>query len=127
VEDIITFPLQKVSNTKLWPELVNRLSLSRKQFVCQLLTLEVMGYRKATKFLRHFRRLDPDSRSPSRNEAATNSAKCTKTPFTAIGLHKIHQSPANHVHATDRLAIAKAELDATLLDGTARKVLGLPH
>jgi hypothetical protein len=60
VEDIITSPPEKDPYTMLKAELVTRLSLSREQRIHQLLTLEEMGNRKPSQFLRHLRRLAPD-------------------------------------------------------------------
>jgi hypothetical protein len=55
VENIITYPLQQVSNTKLRTELLNRLLPSREQRVHQLLTLEEMGDSKPSQLWRHLR------------------------------------------------------------------------
>jgi hypothetical protein len=60
VEDTTTFPPQQVPYTKLWSELLNRLPLSREQRLRQLFTIEAMGDRKSSQFLRHLRSLAPD-------------------------------------------------------------------
>jgi hypothetical protein len=60
VEDIITSPPERGPYTKLRNELVQRLSPSREQRIRQLLTLEEMGDRKPSQFLRHLRGLGPD-------------------------------------------------------------------
>jgi hypothetical protein len=60
VEDIITSPPKRDPYTTLRTELVRRLSPSREQRIRQLLTLEEMGDRKPSQFLRHFRGLAPD-------------------------------------------------------------------
>jgi hypothetical protein len=60
VEDIITSPLERDPYTTLRTELVPRLSPSREQRIRQLLTLEEMGDRKPSQFLRHLRGLAPD-------------------------------------------------------------------
>jgi hypothetical protein len=60
VEDIITSPPERDPYTKLRNELVQRLSPSREQRIHQLLTLEEMGDRKPSQFLRHLRGLAPD-------------------------------------------------------------------
>jgi hypothetical protein len=53
VEDIITSPPQQDPYT-------NRLPPSRQQRAHQLLTLQAMGYRKSSQFMRHLRSLAPD-------------------------------------------------------------------
>jgi hypothetical protein len=60
VEDIITSPPERDPYTALKTELVGRLSPSREQRIRQLLTLEEMGDRKPSQFLRHLRGLAPD-------------------------------------------------------------------
>jgi hypothetical protein len=60
VEDIITSPPERDPYTTQRTELVRRLSPSREQRICQLLTLEEMGDRKPSQFLRHLRGLAPD-------------------------------------------------------------------
>jgi hypothetical protein len=60
VEEIITSPPERDPYTTLRTELVRRLSLSREQRIPQLLTLEEMGDRKPSQFLRHLRSLAPD-------------------------------------------------------------------
>jgi hypothetical protein len=60
VEDIITSPPERDPYTTLRNELVRRLSPSREQRIHQLLTLEEMGDRKPSQFLRHLRSLTPD-------------------------------------------------------------------
>jgi hypothetical protein len=60
VEDIITSPPQQDTYTKLRTELLKRLSLSREKRVHRILTLEEMGDRKPSQFLRHLRRPNPD-------------------------------------------------------------------
>jgi hypothetical protein len=60
VEDIITSPPELDLYTKLRNELVQRLSPSREQGIRQLLTIEEMGDRKPSHFLRHLRGLAPD-------------------------------------------------------------------
>jgi hypothetical protein len=60
VEDIITSPPERDPYTTLRTELVRRLSPSREQRIRQLLTLEEMGDRKPSQFLRHLRGLAPD-------------------------------------------------------------------
>jgi hypothetical protein len=59
-EDIITSPPEQNPYTTLRAELVQRLSPSREQRIRQLLTLEEMGDRKPSQFLRHLRGLAPD-------------------------------------------------------------------
>jgi hypothetical protein len=56
VEDIITSPSQQDPYSELKTVLLNRLS-SRDQCVRQPLTLEEMGDRKPSHFLRHLRSL----------------------------------------------------------------------
>jgi hypothetical protein len=60
VEDIISSPPEWDPYTALKTELVGRLSPSREQCISQLLTLEEMGDRKPSQFLRHLRGLAPD-------------------------------------------------------------------
>jgi hypothetical protein len=60
VEDIIISPPQQDSYSKLRTELLKRLSLSREQRDHRILTLEEMGDRKPSQFLRHLRSLVPD-------------------------------------------------------------------
>jgi hypothetical protein len=60
VEDIITSPPERDPYSTLKTELVQRLSPSREQRIHQLLTLEEMGDRKTSQFLRHLRGLAPD-------------------------------------------------------------------
>jgi hypothetical protein len=60
VEDLILSPPEKDPYDKLKSELVSRLSASREQRVRQLLSLEEMGDRKPSQFLRHLRSLAPD-------------------------------------------------------------------
>jgi hypothetical protein len=60
VEDIIISPPADEPYTTLKAELVRRLSSSRDQRVCQLLTHEEMGDRKPSQFLRHLKSLAPD-------------------------------------------------------------------
>jgi hypothetical protein len=60
VEDIITSPPERDPYTTLRAELVKRLSPSTEQRIHQLLTLEEMGNRKPSQFLRQLRSLAPD-------------------------------------------------------------------
>jgi hypothetical protein len=60
VEDIITSPPQQDPYSKLRTELLTRQSLSREQRARRILTLEEMGDRRPSQFLRHFRSLVPD-------------------------------------------------------------------
>jgi hypothetical protein len=60
VEDIINSPPQQHHNTTLKTELVKRLCPSRDQRTLQFFTLEEMGDRKTSQFLRHLRSLAPD-------------------------------------------------------------------
>jgi hypothetical protein len=60
MEDIITSPPERDPYTTLRAELVKRLSPSTEQRMHQLLTLEEMGNRRPSQFLRHLRRLAPD-------------------------------------------------------------------
>jgi hypothetical protein len=60
VEDIITSPPERDPYTTERNELVQRLSPSREQRIRQLLTVEEMGDRKSSQFLRHLRGLAPD-------------------------------------------------------------------
>jgi hypothetical protein len=60
VEDIITSPPERDPYTTLRAKLVRRLSPSREQRIRQLLTLEEIGDRKPSQFLRHLRGLAPD-------------------------------------------------------------------
>jgi hypothetical protein len=60
VEDIITSRPHQHPYTTLRTFLVRRLSPSREQRIRQLLTLEEMGDRKPSQFLRHLRSLVPD-------------------------------------------------------------------
>jgi hypothetical protein len=60
VEDIITSPPERDPYTTLRTELVSRLSPSREQRIHQLLTLEEMGDRKPSQFLRYLRSIAPD-------------------------------------------------------------------
>jgi hypothetical protein len=60
VEDIITSPPERDPYTTLRTELVQRLSPSREQRIRQLPTLEEMGDRKPSQFLRHLRGPAPD-------------------------------------------------------------------
>ncbi|XP_023725810.1 uncharacterized protein LOC111874493 [Cryptotermes secundus] len=59
-EDIITSPPKRDPYTTLRTELVRRLSPSKEQRIRELLTLEDMGDRKPSQFLRHLRNLAPD-------------------------------------------------------------------
>jgi hypothetical protein len=60
VEDIITSPPDQHPYTTLRTKLVRQLSPSREQRIRQLITLEQMGDRKPSQFLRHLRSLAPD-------------------------------------------------------------------
>jgi hypothetical protein len=60
VEDIIISPPERDPYTTLRAEIVKRLTPSRGQLIHQLLTLEEMGDRKPSQFLRHLRGLAPD-------------------------------------------------------------------
>jgi hypothetical protein len=60
VEDIITSPPVREPYITLKTELVRRLSPSREQHDHQLLTLEEMGGRKPSQFLRYLRNLAPN-------------------------------------------------------------------
>jgi hypothetical protein len=60
VEDIITSPPERDPYTTLRTELVRRLSPTREKRIRQLPTLEEMGDRKPSQFLRHLRGLTPD-------------------------------------------------------------------
>jgi hypothetical protein len=60
VQDIITSLPQQDPYTKLRTELLKRLSLSRELRAHWILTLEEMGDRKPSQFLRHLRSLAPD-------------------------------------------------------------------
>jgi hypothetical protein len=60
VEDIITSPPERDPYTTLRAELVKQLSPSTEQRIHQLLTLEEMGDRKPSRFLRQLRSLAPD-------------------------------------------------------------------
>jgi hypothetical protein len=60
VVDIITSPPERDPYTTLRTELVRWLSPSREQRIRQLLTLEEMGERNPSQFLRHLRGLAPD-------------------------------------------------------------------
>jgi hypothetical protein len=60
VEDIITSSPQQDPYSKLKTELLKRLSLSRELRAHRILTLEEMGDRKPSQFLRHLRILVPD-------------------------------------------------------------------
>jgi hypothetical protein len=60
VEDIIISPLGRDPYTTLRTKLLRLLSPSRQQRIRQLLTLEDMGNRKKSQFLRHLWRLAPD-------------------------------------------------------------------
>jgi hypothetical protein len=60
VEDIINSPPQQDPYTTLKTELVKRLCPSRDQRTRQLFTLEDMGDRKPSQFLRHLWSLAPD-------------------------------------------------------------------
>jgi hypothetical protein len=60
VEDIITSPPLQDPYSKMRTELLKRLSLSREQRAHQILTLEEIGDRKPSQFLRHLRSLVPD-------------------------------------------------------------------
>jgi hypothetical protein len=57
VEDIITSPPEQDPYTTLKTKLVRRLSPSREQHIRKLFTLEEMGDRKPSQFLRYLRRL----------------------------------------------------------------------
>jgi hypothetical protein len=59
VEGITTSPPERDPYTTLRTELVRRLSPSREQRIRQLLTLEELGDRKPSQFLRHIRGLAP--------------------------------------------------------------------
>jgi hypothetical protein len=59
VRDIITSPPQQEPYTMLRTELLDRLSSGEQRFR-QLLTLEAMGDRKQSQYLRHLRSLAPD-------------------------------------------------------------------
>jgi hypothetical protein len=60
VEDIITSPPQQDPYSKLRTELLKRLFLSREQRAHRIITLEELGDRKPSQFLRHLRSLVPD-------------------------------------------------------------------
>lgn len=60
VEHIITSPPDQDPYTTLRNELMRQLSPSREQCIRQLLTLEKMGDRKLSQFLRHLRRFALD-------------------------------------------------------------------
>jgi hypothetical protein len=60
VENVITSPLQQDPYSKLRTDLLKRQSLSREQRAHRILTLEEMGDRKPSQFLRHLRSLAPD-------------------------------------------------------------------
>jgi hypothetical protein len=60
VEDIIISPPKRDPYTTLRSELVRRLTPSRGRRIRQLLTIEEMGDRKPSQFLRHLRSLAPD-------------------------------------------------------------------
>jgi hypothetical protein len=60
VEDIIISLPKQNPYTMQRAELVRRLTPSRGQWIHQLLTLEKMGDRKSSQFLRHLRGLAPD-------------------------------------------------------------------
>jgi hypothetical protein len=60
VEDIITSPPEREPYTTLRTELIRRLSPSKEQRIHQLLTLQEMGDRKPSQFLRRLRSLAPD-------------------------------------------------------------------
>jgi hypothetical protein len=60
VEDIINSPPSHEPYTKLRAELIKRLSPSKQQCSHQLLSIEEMGDRKPSQFLRHLRSLAPD-------------------------------------------------------------------
>ncbi|PNF22346.1 hypothetical protein B7P43_G18280 [Cryptotermes secundus] len=60
VEDIITSPPEQGPYTLLRTELVRRLSSSPEQHIRQLLTVEEIGDRKPSQFLRYLKSLAPD-------------------------------------------------------------------
>ena len=60
VEDIITSPPERGPYTLLRTELVRRLSSSPEQRIRQLLTVEEIGDRKPSQFLRYLKSLAPD-------------------------------------------------------------------
>jgi hypothetical protein len=60
VEVITTSPPERDPYTTLRTEIMRRLSPCREQRIRQLLTLEEMGDRKPSQFLRHFRSLASD-------------------------------------------------------------------
>jgi hypothetical protein len=60
VEEIITSFPQQDPYSKLRTELLKRLTLSREQRARRILTLEEMGDRKPSQFLKHLRGLVPD-------------------------------------------------------------------
>ena len=60
VADIITSPPVHNAYTTLRAELVGRLTPSKEQRIHQLITVEEMGDRKPSQFLRHLRTLAPD-------------------------------------------------------------------
>jgi hypothetical protein len=60
VEDIINSPPERDPYTKLRNELLQRLSPSTQHRIRHLLTLEEMGDRKPSQFLRHHRGLAPE-------------------------------------------------------------------
>jgi hypothetical protein len=60
VEDIITSPPEREPYTILKAELVRRLSPTTEQRIRQLLTVEEIGDRKPSQFLRYLRSLAPD-------------------------------------------------------------------
>jgi hypothetical protein len=60
VEDIIISPSKRDPYTMLRAELMRRLTPSKEQRIRQLLTVEEMGDRMPSKFLRHLRGLAPD-------------------------------------------------------------------
>lgn len=58
--DVITCPPARDPYTTLRTELIRRLSPSKEQRIRQLLTVEEMGDRKPSQFLRHLKSLAPD-------------------------------------------------------------------
>jgi hypothetical protein len=60
VEDILTTPTLQDPYSKLKTELLKRLSVSREQRAHRIITLEEIGDRNPSQFLRHLRSLVPD-------------------------------------------------------------------
>lgn len=124
VKDVITNPPENHKYEKIKSELISRLSASQEQRVRQLLTLEELGERKPSQFLRHLRSLAgagvPDdfirslwtSRLPSHIQAIIATQVNLPLDTVAQIVDKIHEVsfPGNTTQVT---AVSAAAASST--------------